>query len=117
MVPCHLFLCILITGSFLFLNYYHGEHCLKIFEMTRESIPDNSVGKYRAEGGGGGGGGGLNVGLSLMLHTSMNRQEILANYRYLGRPKISIHMEIGLGSDAALMGTTNERENVVTQVA
>ena len=52
MVPCHLFLCILITGSFLFLNYYHGEHCLKIFEMTREPIPDNSVGKYRAEGGG-----------------------------------------------------------------
>ena len=33
------------------------------------------------------------VGLSSIPPVSVNRQEILADYRYLGYPKISIHMK------------------------
>ena len=33
------------------------------------------------------------VGLSSILPVSVNRQEILADYRYLEHPKISIHMK------------------------
>ena len=34
------------------------------------------------------------VGLSSILPVSVNRQEILVDYRYLGRPKISIHKKV-----------------------
>ena len=46
----------------------------------------------------------------------MNRQEILADYRYLGCPKKSIYMQTVLGNNATLMCTTNNHKNVVTHV-